>query len=435
MGISCCIALRIRNSLKKILIISPHFPPSNLAAVHRSRLFAQHLPEYGWEPVVLTVDEKYYEEELDFNLVKLLPEGLRVEKCAAFNVTKPRVVGDIGIRAFYQLYKKAKSIIVKDKIDFLYIPIPSFYAALIGRWLHNTTGVKYGIDYIDPWVHPFPNRDKLFSRHRISEAIANFLEPIAVKNASLITGVAEGYYNGVRERNTHLNNTCLFGAMPYGGEIADHNAVKTMGINPYVFQKNEKIQLVYAGAMLPKAYQPLEAMFKAMSANAALFSNLEIHFIGTGKSPNDPNGFNIKPLAEKYGLWQRVVFEYPKRIPYLDVLVHLESADGIFILGSTEPHYTPSKVYQGVLSGKPILALLHSESSAYKVLKNTGAGTVFPILPDSIDTITNDFCEWYNTYEIFAKKFDAASVDRKVFDAYSASNVTKTLADLLNQIV
>ena len=33
----------IRHHLRKILIISPHFPPSNLAAVHRSRLFAQHL--------------------------------------------------------------------------------------------------------------------------------------------------------------------------------------------------------------------------------------------------------------------------------------------------------------------------------------------------------------------------------------------------------
>src|SRR5690242_9740536 len=79
--------------LKKILIIYPHFPPSNLAGVHRPRLFAQHLPSFGWEPVILTVDEKYYEEELDHNLVKLLPETLRIEKVKAFKVTKPRKIG------------------------------------------------------------------------------------------------------------------------------------------------------------------------------------------------------------------------------------------------------------------------------------------------------------------------------------------------------
>ena len=50
---------------KNILIISPHFPPSNLASVHRSRIFAKHLPAFGWSPIILTIHEKFYEEELD----------------------------------------------------------------------------------------------------------------------------------------------------------------------------------------------------------------------------------------------------------------------------------------------------------------------------------------------------------------------------------
>ena len=94
--------------MKKIIIISPHFPPSNLAAVHRSRLFAQHLPSFGWEPVIVAVHEDHYEEELDRNLENLLPQNLRVEKVSAFNVSKPRIIGDIGLRAFFQLYKKTK---------------------------------------------------------------------------------------------------------------------------------------------------------------------------------------------------------------------------------------------------------------------------------------------------------------------------------------
>jgi hypothetical protein len=84
--------------LKKILIISPHYPPSNLAAVHRSRLFAQHLPAFGWEPIVLTVNEKFYEEELDWNLFQLLLNGQRIEKVNAFPITKkPRLIGDVGL--------------------------------------------------------------------------------------------------------------------------------------------------------------------------------------------------------------------------------------------------------------------------------------------------------------------------------------------------
>ena len=51
----------IDDEIKKILILYPHFPPSNLAGVHRPRLFAQHLPSFGWQPTILTVHEKYYE--------------------------------------------------------------------------------------------------------------------------------------------------------------------------------------------------------------------------------------------------------------------------------------------------------------------------------------------------------------------------------------
>ena len=101
--------------MKKILIISPHYPPSNLAAVHRSRLFAQHLPSFGWTPILLTVDELYYEEELDWNLHQLLPSNQHIEKVNAFSITKPRLIGDIGLRGFFQLRKKGLELVRKQK--------------------------------------------------------------------------------------------------------------------------------------------------------------------------------------------------------------------------------------------------------------------------------------------------------------------------------
>jgi hypothetical protein len=421
--------------LKKVLIIAPYFPPSNLAGVHRSRLFAQHLPEFGWEPVVLAIHEKYYEEQLDYNLVKLLPENLRIEKVNAFGITKPRLIGDIGLRGFFQLYKRAKELIRKENIEFLYIPIPPFYTALLGRLLHNATGIKYGIDYIDPWVNAGDGKAKLFSRFGLSSIVAKLLEPVAVKKAALITGVAEGYYKGVQDRNPKLLTSGLFGAMPYGGEAADHEAVKQMDRTAYLFTRKEgKIQLVYAGAMLPQAYKPLEAIFTAIQQHPESFKNVEIHFVGTGKTADDPEGYNIKPCAEKYGLWQTVIFEYPKRIPYLDVLLHLDAADGIFILGSTEPHYTPSKVFQGVLSGKPIMAVLHYESTALKVVNTTKAGLCYPLYPADMQKLTDEFPGFYKRYHDFFETFNVSQVDYKQFEQYSARSVTAALAKLLDKI-
>lgn len=423
--------------MNRILIISPHYPPSNVAAVHRSRLFAQHLSSFGWEPIILTVHEDFYEEQLDWNLHALLPSNQRIEKVKAYKVNKPRLIGDLGLRGFFQLRRRALEIIKSEKIDFVYILIPSFYTALIGPYLFKKTGVKYGIDYIDPWVHQFPGSNKLFSRHWFSTQLSKLLEPIAVKHASLITGVSEGYYNDVLERNPHLKKQAITAAMPYGGEESDHDFVSKDGLTynkqegVLISEKKSNIfRFVYAGAILPKAYKPLNEIFSAIK-NLDSFCDLpklEFHFIGTLGV--------IKPIAQEFGLWEESVFEYSDRIPYLDVLKNLDASDGVFILGSTEPHYTPSKVYQGVLSGKPILAVLHEQSTAVKVLKESKAGLC--VLMDGendLDTLGKRFAKQLNDYILWAIEFDPKSVNKEIFNQYSAKAVTAQFVEKLNEIV
>ena len=276
----------------------------------------------------------------------------------------------------------------------------------------------------------------MFSRHWFSTKLAKWLEPIAVKKSVLITGVAEGYYAAVMDRNPHLKKTAVSGAMPYGGEALDHAILPTLNLKPYLFEKIKKLQIVYAGAMLPKAYKPLQSIFSSIAAARPTFENIEFHFIGTGNKADDAGGYNIKPLAEQYGLWHSVVFEYPKRIPYLDVLVHLKFADGIFILGSTEPHYTPSKTYQGVLSAKPLLAILHKDSSAVAVIQQSKAGLVLEFNgEEGLKHLEQNFASFFLQYKELLKTFDPAEVDGNIFEQYSAKNVTSQLAVLLDKAV
>ena len=479
--------------MNRILIIAPHYPPSNLAAVHRTRLFAQHLPSFGWEPIILTVDEQYYEEKLDWDLHKLIPSSQRIVKVNAIKVGRPRLIGDIGLRAFFQLRKKAVELIKKEQIDFVYIPIPSFYTALLGPYLHKKTGIKYGIDYIDPWVHEFPGSEKLFSRHWFSTQLAKLLEPIAVKHAALITGVSEGYYLPVLNRNPHLKNNVITAAMPYGGEEGDHeyirrqmseirrqttdfrrqesdgsdqisddrgqNFLKTSSTSSTTSTTSTSstpstFKFVYAGALLPKAHKPLEKIFEALASLQPpqplqllkLISTLPIrasHFRDLRLQPPQPLQLQfigtlgtIKPLAEKYGLFGKTVFEHPNRMPYLDVLKELDQADGIFILGSTEPHYTPSKVYQAVLSQKPILAILHEQSSAVKVLRESNAGIVITMNgEEDIVSLPIRFLEGLRQFQEFQHSFNPNKINKDAFDQYSAKAVTAKLVEKLDEIV
>lgn len=422
---------------RRVLIVAPHFPPSNLAAVHRSRLFALHLREFGWEPVIVTVHHEHYEEALDWNLAALVPDWLRVERVGALATRPVRVVGDIGLRGAGPMLRRIVQVARRERAEFLYVTVPSFYGALLGRAAHALCGIPYGIDYIDPWVHRWPGSERRFSKGWLSMHLARRLEPVAVRHASLITGVAEGYYRDVLTRNPHLQERAITAAMPYGGEAADHDQVRALGVQPYLFRREPGVyRFVYAGAMLPRAYAPLEAIFRAIAADRDRFAGVRFQFIGTGKSPNDPAGYNIKPLAERFGLWETVVHEHPARIPYLDVLAHLDAADGVFILGSTEPHYTPSKTYQGVLSGKPILAVLHAASTACAVLRDTGAGRVLAFDGEpGVPRIEATFAAEYDRFRAFAADFDPARVDRAAFDAYSARSVTRTLAAALDDAV
>src|SRR5687767_9704116 len=125
---------------RKVIIVAPHFPPSNLASVHRSRLLAQHLPKFGWDPIIVTVDHRYYEEQLDWGLAALLPEWLQIERVAALPTKPVRLVGDIGVRAWFHMLSRILHIIDRQRVDFLYVTIPSNYAALLGRTVHALRG-------------------------------------------------------------------------------------------------------------------------------------------------------------------------------------------------------------------------------------------------------------------------------------------------------
>src|SRR5687768_5300247 len=206
---------------RKVIIVAPHFPPSNLASVHRSRLLAQHLPKFGWDPIIVTVDHRYYEEQLDWGLAALLPEWLQIERVAALPTKPVRLVGDIGVRGWFHMLIRILHILDTQQVDFLYVTIPSNYAALLGRTVHALRGLPYGIDYIDPWVERAPSRARAFSKAWLTQKLAKFLEPVSVRRAALISGVAERYYEDVLARNPHLRRQSVAVAMPYGGEPAD----------------------------------------------------------------------------------------------------------------------------------------------------------------------------------------------------------------------
>lgn len=79
------------------------------------------------------------------------------------------------------------------------------------------------------------------------------------------------------------------------------------------------------------------------------------------------------PLAVAEGVGDRVR-EVPRRLPYLEALSIQARSDAILILGSDESHYTASKVFGVLMSGRPYLSIFHRLSSSHEILTKTGGG-------------------------------------------------------------
>jgi hypothetical protein len=421
---------------RTVAIVSPHFPPSNLAGVHRARLLGRHLPEFGWRPVIVTTHWRHYEEELDWGLAGLVDPAVEVIHTPAASTRPLRLVGDIGIRALPWHLAALRRLRRERRIDFVLVTVPSFYSAVLGELLYRRAPLPFGIDYQDPWVHLWPAAEIRYSKAWASLQLAQRLEPWATRNATLITGVAEGYFEGVLGRNPRLRDTCVTAAMPIGFSGLDFAAPSVTSRGPTEFAPGDGcLHLVYAGALLPKAHGVMARFLRAVAVLRARGSppgqRLRVHFIGTGKAPTDPNGHNILPLAQRVGAADAVT-EHPHRMPYLDVLANLVHATGVLIVGSTEPHYTPSKVYQAVQSRRPVLALLHEASTAIDVLERSRVGTVIRLTdkalpdPDRIADAVESF---------LAAPYEAQAVNWSAFDAYSGRESARAMAAALDEAV
>lgn len=362
-----------RRECKRVVVVAPQFPPCNLAAVHRSRLFVQHLPAFGFEPIVLTVRPDCYEEPLDPELTELVPSGLRVVQTGALPVRPVRFVGDLGLRSFWPHYRAICRLAAAGEVDLLFLPIPPYYSSLLGPLVKRRFGIPYVIDYIDPWIYPMTAQDASSWKARASHWLARRLEPLAVRSADGLTGVAEGYFAGVLERHPHLRSVPQAG-IPYGGEASDHAFIARTRRPSRLLERlalDNRIVLAYAGALLPRAMPTLQALFRALRVLRAREDNahrLHLLFVGTGTRPSDPTSGTVEPVARAMGLTECVT-EVAERQPYLEVLALLHRVQAVLVLGSTERHYTASKIFQAMHSRRPILALLHEASTSAGMLQ------------------------------------------------------------------
>ena len=192
--------------MRSLLIVSPHFPPTNGADMHRVRTSLPYYAEFGWQPRVLAVEPGSVEQAWhDPLLLETLPAEVPVRRVGALSArwTRPLGLGAIGLRAWQPLYRAGTAWIREQRPDLVFFSTTAFPVMTLGRRWQRRYNVPYVLDMQDPWVHDQLPADAARAhgiKHQLMRWLHRRLEPRAMQDASGLLAVSPAYIESLQRR-------------------------------------------------------------------------------------------------------------------------------------------------------------------------------------------------------------------------------------------
>jgi hypothetical protein len=415
--------------LKKILIVAPFYPPSALPPSLRVRLLVNHLKEFGYEPIVITVNQKYREDKPDNWLVENTRRDFKIIEVKALNQkwTRKLGVGDLGIRMLPFLFIELIKICIKEKPAIILFPVPPWFILLTGPIIKFLFKIPYIIDFIDPWYYEITEelRNKNI-KFKVNRFLAKILEGFVVRNANSMIAVSQGMLNDIVKR--HPETKALYSKeIPYGIEQDDFFKMQIRS------DKSEKIKVRFIGALNKDFYPVLYEFFNGVKMISR--ADFIIEFIGTNYAPENLSKPFLKNQIEYFDLAQKV-FEYHIRITYKESIEKTINSDILLMFGSIRPYYTASKLLFLLASQKPFFAMVHADSFPAKFLSELH----YPYLVTYTLTTDNKIETKQNVHDVLKELLDNYN-NFKVIDfelthlkEFTGLGMTKKFADIFNLI-
>jgi len=365
---------------KRVLIISPHFPPVNAPDHQRVRIALPYLAENGWDAEVLAVAPDWVDHPQDAYLEKLLPLDLAVHRTVA--LSQRSGLGNLGWRCLLAFAKVGDRLLSQQSFDLIFFSTTLFPVMTLGPYWQRRFGIPYVLDFQDPWrVEQAPagqHRPGGRLKYALDKALATVLEPPVVNAAQHIITVSPAYPAMLQARYPRLQDQ-QFTVLPFGAPEEDFLRLPELGIQQTHFDPQDGRQhWVYVGRGGPDMEQAAGGLFLALrrlgDRHPNLSDRLHLHLIGTSYGIGDRAIPTLHPIAMRYGV-DNLVTEYPQRIPYFEAQQVLADSDAILMIGSSDARYSASKVYPALLANRPLLAVFHEKSLVVDILQQTEATT------------------------------------------------------------
>jgi glycosyltransferase involved in cell wall biosynthesis len=384
--------------MQKVLFVTYFWPPSGKATVHWPLGIIKHLPNYGWQPLVLTADEDTFSSK-DESLLKEVDPALKVFKArtiepfslyrrllgkkkdipltASETISKTNrglrhrlavwirmnlFIPDARIGWYWNAVRKGKEILRSENIQAIVSIGPPHTTLMVGKKLSQLFNIPHFPVLIDPWVDISYYQG--LKRSVPTLAIDRSLERSVLEQSSQSIFVTESMKEDYVRKYPDLKHKSHVLYWGYNEEA----------FSSYTSKENLDSEIIlHAGNIYD--HQNPKVLWPALKGEIDKGRNLKLTFIGT-VSPE------VRQSIEKAGLNSNT--EYRGFLPYKEMIDELGKAKYLLVCMSEKRH-VPGKLFEYLRTGKIIIAFGEDNYEVENILRRANAGKMFSYQTANLD--------------------------------------------------
>ena len=366
--------------MRRVLMINYYFPPLGGIGSLRALGFAEHLPEFGWEPIVLAPRNGAYLDDpsLGFRAdrvvrawsLELSRAGKRVLRTSGDDV-EPAAVGplrsvpralvrrwlyfpDAQIGWYPGALAGGRRVIRDMKVDAIFSSSGPITAHLVARSLRRRSAIPWIAEFRDPWSArlldaELPQRQRA---ERLERSIAAEASAVVMPSPSWSAEHARRWDRAVATIPNGFGDVPPAGSPPHGELVA-----------------------CYLGSYYPPS-QDLSAIWAALARLAAERSSrpVRVRVVGAVSSAMraELRAHGIEPLLEETGF-----------VPHAEALRLAASSSVLLVAGPTGEDragegWVPAKLFEYLATGLPIVWVGPAENDGASLLREHAGCSVLP---------------------------------------------------------
>lgn len=409
--------------MKRVLLIAFHYPPISVSSgLQRTLAFSRYLPEFGWQPAVLSASPRAYPAVSDDQLADI-PTDCIVARPFARDTSRdltflgryPRFLAlpDRWVTWCIGGLPAGLKLIRQFSPDVILSTYPIASAHLLGLALSKLSGLPWIADFRDSMTDDGYPRDPLqFRTYR-------WIEDKTINACIRAVFTAPGAKKLYQTRYPHIE-PAKWATVPNG---YDEEAFSR--IEPYQFSKTDRtLRMVHSGVLYPQERDPRQfyrAIATLLKRGHISPDRLQIVLRATGHDEYHAQ------LITDYGISEIVHLGAHK--PYGQALREMVSSDALLLFQAQNcNHQIPAKLYEYIRAGRPIFAMTDPKGDTAAELMNAGQSTIAPL---------NDYQAIADTLLSFLDRLDnntLKGVPIEIARGFDRRSRTQELARILDNI-